>query len=441
MKFNPKDQKMNLPQYIKFGLEIEAQNCNFKEIEKILQEDESLKKWKIELDQSVTDNGVEIVSPPLNENENPNLYVELEKVLDILKSNPADKTRKVYVNEQCGGHIHFDATMMKKNPEMMESFLRLWKESEVLMYKMCNAKDDVIRNGAVKLTPVQGIKRMLFSMHSEIAKAVDVAEKERVSVSSKIPQALKSGAKKTINGVLNISGSILNPNGYAHPIGKKLDDAGKNDKYIKKVFKSADGNKFVFDRKLKVLTKHETGINMQHLTKKSMINKSEDFLKKRKEPNTYEFRMHNSSLDVNTWKQNIMLDSAFSKIAYEMAYESGKNDKKLSEFFNKNITEDQKIDEFLKLLFENEDDRKIYKERWESVKDNAIYKNIKGFDKSCFKKEDVKKIALKSRCMDISNYMKNFFYKTKEFLKSEKSGVQTEKIVMDYGGRDNERDL
>ena len=59
---------------------------------------------------------------------------------------------------------------MKKNPEMMESFLRLWKESEVLMYKMCNAKDDVIRNGAVKLTPVQGIKRMLFSMHSEIAK-------------------------------------------------------------------------------------------------------------------------------------------------------------------------------------------------------------------------------------------------------------------------------
>lgn len=441
MKFNPKDQKMNLPQYIKFGLEIEAQNCNFKEIEKILQEDESLKKWKIELDQSVTDNGVEIVSPPLNENENPNLYVELEKVLDILKSNPADKTRKVYVNEQCGGHIHFDATMMKKNPEMMESFLRLWKESEVLMYKMCNAKDNVIRNGAVKLTPVQGIKRMLFSMHSEIAKAVDVAEKENVSVSSKIPQALKSGAKKTINGVLNISGSILNPNGYAHPIGKKLDDAGKNDKYIKKVFKSADGNKFVFDRKLKVLTKHETGINMQHLTKKSMINKSEDFLKKRKELNTYEFRMHNSSLDVNTWKQNIMLDSAFSKIAYEMAYEPGKNDKKLSEFFNKNITEDLKVDKFLKLLFENEDDRKIYKERWESVKDNAIYKNIKGFDKSCFKKEDVKKIALKSRCMDISNYMKNFFYKTKEFLKSERSGVQTEKIVMDYGGRDNERDL
>ena len=39
--------------------------------------------------------------------------------------------------------------------------------------------------------------------------------------------------------------------------------------------------------------------------------------------------MHNSSLDVNTWKQNIMLDSAFSKIAYEMAYEPGKNDKKL----------------------------------------------------------------------------------------------------------------
>ena len=93
------------------------------------------------------------------------------------------------------------------------------------------------------------------------------------------------------------------------------------------------------------------------------------------------------------------------------------------------------------MLFENEDDIKIYKERWESVKDNSIYKNIKGFDNSCFKKEDVKKITLKSRCIDISNYMRNFFNKTKTFMKSERSGVKSEKLIMDYGGRDDERDL
>ena len=124
-----------------------------------------------------------------------------------------------------------------------------------------------------------------------------------------------------------------------------------------------------------------------------------------------------------------------------MAYEPGKNDKKLSEFFDKNQTEEQKANKFLNLLFENEEDRKIYMNRYESVKDNPLYSKIKGFDKSCFKKEDIKNIALKNRCMDISNYIKNFFEKVKVFYKDERSGIQSNKIVMDYGGRDDERDL
>lgn len=441
MNFCNKTKKMNLPPYIKFGCEIEAQNCNYHDIKKLLQQDENLKGWKVVLDDSVTDNGIEVVSPPLNENENPNLYKNFEQVLNIIKNNPYDKTRKVYVNEQCGGHIHFDATMMKKNPQMMENFLRLWKESEVFMYKMCNKENDLIRAGAVKLSPVDGIRKILFSVPSEIIKAADISEKENSKFINKLPNAIKTGTKKSLYGVMDISNSLLHKNGYAHPIGKTISGVKKNDDYIKSVIQTNNGNKFKFNRKLKVLTKHETGINMQHLTEKGLLDKGEDILKKRGKLNTYEFRMHNSSLDIDTWKENILLDSAFSKIAYEMAYEPGKNDKKLSEFFDKNQTEEQKANKFLNLLFENEEDRKIYMNRYESVKDNPLYSKIKGFDKSCFKKEDIKNIALKNRCMDISNYIKNFFEKVKVFYKDERSGIQSNKIVMDYGGRDDERDL
>ncbi|MBR3002536.1 MAG: amidoligase family protein [Clostridia bacterium] len=198
MKYKSEANLMGLPQYIKFGCEIEVQNVDVEKLKKAMLEFPELNGWKITKDNSVTDNGAEIVSPPLSEVENQNVYAEFQKVLSLIKSCPADKNRNVYVNEQCGGHIHFDATMMRKNPEMVESYLRLWAEAEELIFKMCNAENNPIRESAVKLTPVDGLKRFFFSGVSEIFKAIDITQKDGSDIGLNLINGVKKGTEKSI---------------------------------------------------------------------------------------------------------------------------------------------------------------------------------------------------------------------------------------------------
>ena len=68
---------------------------------------------------------------------------------------------------------------------------------------------------------------------------------------------------------------------------------------------------------------------------------------------------------------------------------------KLEEFYKTDITEKDKAISFLNLIIENPEDRKIYMDRWESVKDAKVFENNfkKGFAKNRFKKEDFKEIA------------------------------------------------
>lgn len=203
MKYKNNIKLMGLPKYIKFGCEIEVQNINDKKLEELISQFPELKGWKVSHDDSVTDHGAEIISPPLSENDNPDVYSNFAKVLELIKSCPEDKNRRPYINEQCGGHIHFDATMMRKNPEMVESYLRLWSEAEELIFKMCNNEHDPIRESAVKLTPVDGLKRFLFSGISELYKSLDTTEKDGKKLSVNILKGVKTGIQKSLNRINN----------------------------------------------------------------------------------------------------------------------------------------------------------------------------------------------------------------------------------------------
>lgn len=203
MKYKSENNLMALPNYIKFGCEIEVQNVNTTELKKLFEQYPELKGWKVSHDNSITDNGAEIISPPLSEQENPNVYENFQKVLDLIKSCPLDKNRKVYINEQCGGHIHFDATMMKNNPEMVESYLRLWAEAEELIFKMCNSENNPIRESAVKQTPVDGLKRLFFSGISELFKAADITQKNEGSLYINLANGVKNGSIKSLQRTIN----------------------------------------------------------------------------------------------------------------------------------------------------------------------------------------------------------------------------------------------
>lgn len=62
----------------------------------------------------------------------------------------------------------------------------------------------------------------------------------------------------------------------------------------------------------------------------------------------------------------------------------------LKNFYKRDVTEEEKADAFLSLVMEHPEDRQVYKDRWESVKDNPIFSQSIGaqrFSKEVFQKE------------------------------------------------------
>lgn len=212
---------------------------------------------------------------------------------------------------------------------------------------------------------------------------------------------------------------------------------GMGKDYIKKVIHTRNGNKFKLNKSLKELANHQTAINMQHITNnRRLISKMCYFLERGQSLNTYEFRGHNGSLSLDTWKKNIYLDAALSKVAYEMAYEPDKNQNELSSLFDKDIGEKEKVERFLNTLFKEREDKAIYKSRWESNKDAEIFKMAKGFSNT-FKKSDLKETAKMPKTKEVVDTMQKVFGYAKEFLRDENSSFVPEEFVMDYGGRDD----
>ena len=93
----------------------------------------------------------------------------------------------------------------------------------------------------------------------------------------------------------------------------------------------------------------------------------------------------------------------YSKEKINELLDSNPFDKKYMEWLkNRNLTEREKVETLLDLLFNNEEIKNIYRERWNSVKDEKIFDELAEEEIQTFKrgnyeiveKESFKKIAL-----------------------------------------------
>ena len=137
--------EFNLDPKITFGLELEV--CN-SEWNTILTLKHILKDWKIVWDVSLKE-GVEFVSPILKFCEND---LKTTKFLcKILKDND------FYINDSCGGHIHFGFDYFKTIDEF-NVFLNLYCNVEDILYLISNRCGSLIRGRvleyAKKLQPI-----------------------------------------------------------------------------------------------------------------------------------------------------------------------------------------------------------------------------------------------------------------------------------------------
>ena len=239
----------------------------------------------------------------------------------------------------------------------MKTFLRLYAESEELLYKICNEKNNPIRKHAIN-------KNFKFG--------------------------------------LNLISSIWR-NGMASPSSKKLLKQIENGT-LKVSYKKFGILKMIAG-KYKIDERRYSGLNLTNIGNSKK--------------NTIEFRMSNGTLNPEVIKQNVFLYASLINTAIQIADNPQNYECKLGEFYKTDVTEEQKLNSFLNLIMQKSEDRKIYFERWKSVKDDQVYKNNykKGFSQNRFQREEFKKIAERTPSQLIHEaflYIKQTLIKTKD---------------------------
>jgi len=260
--------------------------------------------------------------------------------------------------------VHFDAECLASDPKKMKNFLHIYSEAEELIYKMCNDKDDPIR-----------------------------------------PKAIN----KNFHGLSNVVSAIWR-NGMAAPTSKKI--LKKINNGTLKVSHKKFGKLRMVASKFKLDERRYAGLNLTNIgnTKK----------------NTVEFRMANGTLDPDVIKQNVFLYASIIDTAVKMTEEPEKYEQKMQKFLNHDVTEQEKAQSFLNLIMDSDEDKKIYLDRWESVKDAKVFsKNAKKGFATTFKREEFKDIATRTKGSKIRatfNKIKDFVYTKDERGDKEDNG-------------------
>lgn len=354
MKYTKDFEKLGLPEDFKFGIELEAYNVKTKGKNSLYSgksaEYIKNKNWHMATkreEKLVGMGGAELVSNVLQ--DTPQNWKTLFEMCAHIKKFPINNKEEVVANDKCGLHVHFDANCLTQNPKRLKTFLRLYAESEELLYKMCNDKNNPIR---------------------------------------------KSAINKNFRGLGLISS--LWRNGVASPTGKKILKQIQNNSL--KVSYKKFGKLKMFASKYKLDERRYSGLNLTNIGNPKK--------------NTIEFRMANGTLNPEVIKQTVFLYSSLINTAIKITENPDNYKNSLNEFFKTDVTEAQKAFNFLNLIIENPEDRKIYIERWNSVKNAPVFqKNYKkGFSKDRFKREEFKNIASRTPSNSIHlvySYLKN----------------------------------
>lgn len=340
MKYTKDFEKLGLPDGFKFGIEIEADNVKTKGQNGLYTGSSAEyienKNWHMATsieEMLVSQGGAELVSPILTDTEQD--WKSIADICEHIKKYPNNKGSEVVANDKCGLHVHFDSQCLTQNPLIFKNFMKLYSESEELIYKMCNDKNDPLRKKAIN---------------------------------------------KNFRGISLVS-SIWR-NGVAAPSSKKILKQIQNNTL--KVSYKKFGKLRTLASKYKLDERRYHGLNLTNIgnTKK----------------NTVEFRMSNGTLDPNVIKQNVFLYASLMNTAIQITENGEKFQDKLDLFYKTDVTEKQKAHNFLNLIMDDPQDRQIYMDRWSSVKDSPVFakNDKKGFSQNRFTREEFKKIATRT---------------------------------------------
>lgn len=92
---------------------------------------------------------------------------------------------------------------------------------------------------------------------------------------------------------------------------------------------------------------------------------------------TIEFRIPNGTIDINTITQNIRLFGQLLNISKQASLDREYKKEEFLVLKNHNLTEREKVESLLNLLFDDDKEKDLYRQRWDKIKDNEYFERVK----------------------------------------------------------------
>lgn len=93
--------------------------------------------------------------------------------------------------------------------------------------------------------------------------------------------------------------------------------------------------------------------------------------------NTIEFRMPNGTLDIDIIIENICLFGQLLNVSKQMSEVPYFKTDTFARLKKHNLTEKEKVESLLDLLFDDNQEKSIYRQRWDAIKDDDSFEQLK----------------------------------------------------------------
>ena len=234
-----------------------------------------------------------------------------------------------------GLHINVGADYLECNERAIENLLRIWGECEELFFKMANPEGEVIRVEARSMaSPIKGNIQDFFEEDGSITlNTEEDMEKFLYQIQ----------AQNRMDDIVACSG-----------VGLEMDlcDANTDEERFE-IYQRYE--KYLRDKGDADSKVRWTSINFNHM-KWNTDN-----------PGRIEIRIFNSSLEPEIIFQDLLLVGKIFEVSLENAKNTNYKKDEFEKLFLRDVTENKKVNNLLNLLFDNAEQKKLFKNRWQSV--------------------------------------------------------------------------
>lgn len=359
-KFSFWNKKLDFPEKLKFGVEIEVADLPFEELQDIFETNTISEIMKIlEVPINISNKIIQnsdfekenefdkwIFSPEAGNNESeassPIMKNDLDDLNQIVAICTLLKSLNASLHGGTGLHINVGADYLECNEKAIENILKIWGECEELFFKMANPEGEIIRVEASNMAiPIKENIQHFFKEDGSVTLNTE-EDMERL--------LYQIQAQNRMDDIVAWSGFGLE---------EDLDNAKVDEERFKVYQKYEKSMRNKGDSNSKV---RWTSINFNHM-KWNTDN-----------PGRVEIRIFNSSLEPEIIFQDLLLVGKIFDTSLENARNTDYKKEEFKKLFLRDVSETTKVNNLLNLLFENEEQKNIFKKRWESVKDKKEYK-------------------------------------------------------------------